>query len=361
MIYFFIGTTAELIKLFPIMVEMKEKSIEYEIISSGQNDISNSDIFNKFGLKYPHLVLSDTSHQKTALGLFSWFTKTLLRGRALIKQTLPNVKGSMLIVHGDTVSTVLGGLLGKLLGMKICHVEAGLRSYNFLNPFPEELDRVITSRLASVHFAPNSWATDNLKSKNGLVVNTGENTLLDSLRLSKYVENDISYVSEGKPYFVFVIHRQENLFDTDFVKFMISRCVNESTKTHCVLVLHDLTKIKLEELGFLQELKDNENVTLIPRLEYVDFMGVLSACEYLVTDGGSNQEEAYYMGKPCLILRTHTERVEGLEENVLLSKKSKDLIEKFFDDPYRYKTASKLEDKYPSKVIVEKLIELEGE
>lgn len=360
MIYFFVGTTAELIKLFPIMVEMKDKGIDYEMISSGQNDIRNSHIITKFGLKPPNIVLSDTSHKKTALGLASWFVSTILKGRSVLKSAIPDAEGNTIIVHGDTVSTVLGGVLGKLLKMKICHVEAGLRSYNYLNPFPEELDRVITSRLADVHFAPNEWAAGNLRSKSGLVVNTGENTLLDSLRLSEGVDKTVQYVPKDKPYFVFVIHRQENLFDSDFVKYIVSRCVQESEKTHCVLVLHELTKLKLEELGLLEGLQQNEDITLVPRLEYVDFMGVLATCEYLVTDGGSNQEEAYYMGKPCLILRTHTERVEGLDENVLLSKKSKNLIESFFQDPYKFKTASKLEETFPSKVIVDRLLELEG-
>jgi UDP-N-acetylglucosamine 2-epimerase (non-hydrolysing) len=342
------------------MVEMKDQGLDYEIISSGQNDIQGADIISKFGLKSPSIVLSDSSHKQTTFGLASWFFSTLGRGWRKLRKTLPDAKSATLIVHGDTVSTVLGGLLGHLLGMKVCHVEAGLRSYNYLNPFPEELDRVITSRLANVHFAPNEWAADNLKSKSGLVINTGENTLLDSLRLSKSIEKNTKYVPYDKPYFVFVIHRQENLFEASFVKFMVSRCLKEASKTHCVLVLHELTKIKLEELGLLERLQHNENITLIPRLEYVDFMGVLSSCEYLVTDGGSNQEEAYYMGKPCLILRTHTERVEGLGENVLLSKKSEELIEQFFQNPYKFKTKSKLEEAHPSKVIVDSLIDLKG-
>lgn len=360
MIYFFIGTTAELIKLFPIMVEMKNRNLDYEIISSGQNDIRKSSILEKFELKRPGLVLSDTSHKQTSVGLLTWFIKTLLNGRKSIKNKYGKLKGKVLIVHGDTVSTVLGATLGKLMGMTVCHVEAGLRSFNYLNPFPEELDRVLTSRLAKVHFAPNEWASSNIKKKRNIIISSGENTLLDSLRLSKSVEVKNDYTLEGKPYFVFVLHRQENLFDTEFVKFIVSRCVLESVKTHCVLVLHELTRSKLDELGLLEELRKNKNFTLIPRLEYIDFMRVLTSCEYLVTDGGSNQEEAYYMGKPCLILRTHTERKEGLGTNVVLSKKSHRLIDEFLMDPYKYKFDSKLNFSHPSKIIVDSLIEIEG-
>ncbi|MEZ8028415.1 UDP-N-acetylglucosamine 2-epimerase [Enterovibrio norvegicus] len=360
MIFFFVGTTAELIKLFPIMVEMDQNEISYEIISSGQNDITTSTILTHFGIKKPSLVLSDTNHKKTALGLVSWFAKALFTSVGKVKSIAKAKPGDVLVVHGDTVSTVLGAFLGKLIGMKICHVEAGLRSYNYFNPFPEELDRVVTSRLAHVHFAPNEWAVNNLKNKKGKIVNTRENTLIDGLRLSKTVELPQDHTPEGREYFVFVIHRQENLFDTEFVKYIVERCVEESKRIHCVLVLHELTKIKLIELGMLDALKSNSNVTLIPRLEYVDFMKVLANSRFMVTDGGSNQEEAYYMGIPCLILRTHTERVEGLEENVLLSKKSRATIEAFFDNPYAYQRESKLGSEYPSRTIVDELVLVEG-
>lgn len=356
MIFFFVGTTAEFIKLFPIMVEMDQRKIPYEIISSGQNDITTSTILTHFGIKEPTLVLSDTSHKKTALGLITWFMKNLLTSIRKVKDVAKAKPGDVLVVHGDTVSTVLGALIGRFVGMKVCHVEAGLRSYNYFNPFPEELDRVLTSYLSHVHFAPNEWAVNNLRSKKGKVVNTRENTLIDGLRLSKTVELSKNYFPEGIDYFVFVVHRQENLFDTEFIKYIVDRCVEESERIHCVLVLHELTKIKLEELGMLGALKSKSNITLIPRLEYVDFMKVLANSRFIVTDGGSNQEEAYYMGIPCLILRTHTERIEGLCENVILSKKSREIVEAFFDNPYAYQRESKLGSEYPSKTIVDELI-----
>ncbi|GAB3478883.1 UDP-N-acetylglucosamine 2-epimerase [Marinomonas epiphytica] len=357
MIYFFVGTTAELIKLFPIMVEMRDQNIDYEVISSGQNQIVSSTIFEYFGLKAPSVILSDTTHKKTAFGLLSWFFKSLFIGKASLKKRYKDLKGAIMLVHGDTVSTVLGALVGKQLGMKVCHIEAGLRSYNYLNPFPEEIDRVITSRLASVHFAPNEWASKNLDGKKGEVINTGENTLLDSLRLSKTINLDSKYKPK-EAYFVLVVHRQENLFDSAFVESIFRRCIKESEKRHCVIVLHELTKIKLIELDLLDELNSNKNITLIPRLEYMEFMTVLSNCEFLVTDGGSNQEEAYYMGKPCLILRTHTERVEGLDENVLVSKKDESVIDAFFKDPNKYSREPKFDVSYPSKIVVSSLVSM---
>ncbi len=357
MIYFFVGTTAELIKLFPIMVEMRDQNVDYEVISSGQNQIVNSTIFEQFELNKPSLVLSDTNHKKSAIGLLLWFIKSLFIASSSLKKRYSNLKGEVMIVHGDTVSTVLGALVAKKLRMKVYHVEAGLRSYNYLNPFPEEIDRVITSRLANVHFVPNDWAEKNLKGKRGKVVNTEENTLLDSLRLAQTISTNSKFKPKEE-YFVLVVHRQENLFDSEFVMSIFNKCIQESEKKHCVVVLHELTRIKLIELGLLGNLSANKNITLIPRLEYIEFMKILSGCDFLVTDGGSNQEEAYYMGKPCLILRTHTERIEGLNENVLLSKKDESVINSFFNDPSKYSRKPKFDVSYPSKLVVSNLVDL---
>jgi len=356
-IFFFVGTSAELIKIFPIILELKKNNTEYEIIASGQNYILDSEFISLYGIKNPKYVLSKTNHTKNAFGLLWWAIKTLLHGSVLLAKEVPKKKGCVMVVHGDTVSTVIGALIAKKIGMKVAHIEAGLRSYNIWNPFPEELDRIITSKVADFHFAPNQWAVDNLKKCKGKIINTGENTLLDSLRYAIADERPSSIFESlvGNKYFVLVVHRQENLFDTDFVKRIISRCVEESAKTHCVLVLHEMTRLKLEELGLMNELRVNANITLIPRLPYFEFMKVLRGCLYMVTDGGSNQEESYYLGKPCLILRTHTERTEGLNTNVLLSGKKDEVINRFFNELDSYQTKDKFGASQPSAIIANHL------
>ena len=135
---------------------------------------------------------------------------------------MEDLKGSNLVVHGDTISTMMEALVGRELGMRVYHVEAGVRSHNLLKPFPEEIDFLISSKLARVHFAPGDVPAGNLKKVKGKVINTQQNTLLDSLRFSQ----DILLISNiekilNEDYFVFVMHRQENLANKTFVHDMI--------------------------------------------------------------------------------------------------------------------------------------------
>jgi len=141
--YFFIGTVAELIKLYPVIKEFQNNGVDFKIIATGQNNIKNTE-FTNFLNKEPDMVLSNGIETKRAINLFLWFFKTLFHGANVLKEEFKNLnkKETFFIVHGDTVSTVMGALISKFFGFKVIHVEAGLRSFNFLRPFPEEIDRV---------------------------------------------------------------------------------------------------------------------------------------------------------------------------------------------------------------------------
>lgn len=321
--YFFIGTEAELIKVFPVIMECQKKGNTCHIIASGQNDLTKNRILSYIGLNGKYVELSkEESIKKSAAGLIIWFIKTKMTARRRIVSEfgMDNLKGHNMIVHGDTVSTYMGALVGKSLGMRVCHVEAGLRSHNLLNPFPEEIDRLLTSRIARLHFAPGDEAEKNLSKAKGNVVNTKYNTILDSLAISR----EMPIVTDGlgealnNDYFVFVMHRQENLMNTDYFNTVLDKIINLSEKKRCALILHKITENKLIELGRLDELKNNPNFILFPRVDYFDFMKLLDNSKFVITDGGSNQEELHYMGKPCLIMRKTTERSEGIGENARL-------------------------------------------
>lgn len=354
---FFIGTEAEFIKLFPVLRELDQQKIEYKIIASGQNDISKSLLFSYVKHKNIDLTLSEGPKKQTPTALLIWFLTTFISGYFNIRNYLSKNTVYVFIVHGDTVSTVMGAYIGKLLGCRIVHIEAGLRSFNFLHPFPEEIDRVLTSKVVSIHFSPNAWALKNLKKVSGEKINTLQNTLLDSLRIvtNSEIQTTLLKKVKNKKYFMFVMHRQENLMNESLVREIITLLLKQTKNLTCVFVVHKPTKVALEKYNLFSKIEKNKNIITTDRLPYIEIMNLMKNAEFLITDGGSNQEESYYFGKPCLVLREHTERIEGLDENVLLSMNNLSIIKDFFKNYKKYERKPITKSIQPSKVIVEEL------
>ena len=358
-LFFFIGTEAELIKIFPVMLECKARGLDYNIIASGQNNIVDSQIFKQTECGHVDLELSSESDiKKTAAGLLVWWVRTKSRAVRKIRDRFPETgyKDSYMIVHGDTVSTYMGACVGKALGMTVCHIEAGLRSHRLYDPFPEEIDRLLTSRIARIHFAPGQVACANLSKARGRVVDTVQNTLLDSLHASESIE-PADYIRDildrSEPYCVFVMHRQENLADEKLVRDCVKNITIISGNINVIVILHTITGNTLRNLGLLDELERNSGITLLSRVEYFSFMKLLNKAEYVITDGGSNQEELYYMGVPALIMRHTTERNEGIGENVMLYSEASDMLK--FASEYRNYIGSKVPDAHPSGIIADEL------
>jgi UDP-N-acetylglucosamine 2-epimerase (non-hydrolysing) len=322
-IFFFIGTEAELIKLFPIMLALRQREVAFRIIASGQNDIRRSTVLRALNNGHLDLLLSNEADiQKTATGLLRWYGQTRREAAKRIKAAFPSARfqQACMVVHGDTVSTMMGAAIGRQLGMTVAHVEAGLRSHHWLNPFPEEIDRMITSRKARLHFAPGEEATANLAHAHGEVLNTEYNPISDSLAYSRSIvctdERILALLQT--PYFIFALHRQENLAQKALLQALIDRILEQAQEMRCVMILHKPTEQALSSMGLLERLLHHPNVTIFPRVEYFDFMKLLEGAQFVITDGGSNQEELSYMGKPCLVLRKRTERQDGIGRNVLL-------------------------------------------
>lgn len=360
-IFFFIGTEAEFIKLFPVIIECQRMQGICHIISSGQNDLKKSRIIDCIKLNGKFIELSKEDFiKKNAVGLFTWFVQTRLKAVRQIYDAFPeeDFTNVPFVVHGDTVSTFMGACIGKKLGALVCHVEAGLRSHHLFNPFPEEIDRLLTSRLARVHFAPGQEAENNLAKVKGEIINTEYNTILDSLNYSKSIPTEMKEISSItlQDYFVFVMHRQENLANREFVRNVLEEVKALAQNKKCVLILHKITENALEELGQLQELKKNDSFVLLPRVDYFDFMKLLQSAQFVITDGGSNQEELCYMGKPCLIMRKTTERTEGLGENAILYDGNIRSIQKFALDYERYQSGTSINKSFPSQIIARNLI-----
>lgn len=358
-ICFFIGTEAELIKLFPVIQGVRQRGLPFRIIASGQNDLNNSQVMLRaLGMK-PDIELSKESDiRKSAAGLLQWYGKTWRLARRELPAYLTGIDlpRSVMVVHGDTVSTLMGAWLGRRMGMRVAHVEAGLRSHNWLNPFPEEIDRVLTSRKADVHFAPGAEPMKNLAGRTG-VVNTEYNTIIDSLAFSRSIPCKDQKVNDlmGRDYFVLVFHRQENLMKKELVRQIAARAKALAAQRCCVFILHKPTEVALQEMGLLQDLLETPNLVALPRVEYFDFMKLLDAAQFVITDGGSNQEELSYMGKPCIILRTHTERQDGLGENALLYGGDLAKLDDFVAHYEEYRRPAVIPERSPSGIISEKL------
>lgn len=360
---FFIGTDAELIKMFPVIQAAERSGLSYCLIGSGQNDLSNSCIMNEILKRSIDLELSkESSIKKTAVGLFSWFLKTTRHAAKSISRHLDASNNPIMIVHGDTVSTVMGALAARKLHVRVAHVEAGLRSFNWLNPFPEEIDRQIVSKIASIHFAPTQEAANNLirTSAKGHIVNTINNTLIDSLAFTRTIPCKNAVIQDicTQKHHVMVLHRQENLANTKLVNRVVDLACAQNSDSQCVFILHEPTRVVLEEKGLLEKLRSCNSVTLLPRVEYCDFMKLLDSSEYVITDGGSNQEELYYLGVPCLILRTHTERNEGLGHNANLFNGDIEEIARFASSFEKHRCTPADVESSPSQIIINELVRL---
>lgn len=358
-IYLFIGTTAELIKLIPIIRKLNKKKLIFTIIASGQNDIHFEEFATVIGK--PNIIYAVTPKgRESSLLLFSiWAMRTFL---SLFKGMRGYFIGldktnSLFLVHGDTVSSLMGSLVARIYGLKLVHIESGLRSYNFLEPFPEEICRYIISRLADIHFCPNAWAVNNLKSVAGEKINTYQNTLIETfwyvMKMKSHHPLVLQLQKQKKPYFVLVIHRQEHVLfgkwkTTEILKYVLSRVPKN---LQCIFLVHDLSADFIHALGQTIPQEIASNMTRVARLPYGDFMHLLHGAEFMITDGGSNQEEMYYMGKPCLVLRNHTERIEGLGHNVELSRNARSRIIYFLKNYKNYSTSPITSFVSPSKII----------
>ena len=355
MIHIILGTKAQLIKVAPVMIELQKRKIDYNFIFTGQHKETIKELIETFRLKKPDYVLYEGKDITKISQMIIWATQCLTHTFRNKKKIFNNQKG-IVLVHGDAFSALLGAIMGKIAGLKVGYIEAGLRSFNFFHPFPEEITRRITSRFADYHFCPGEFAFNNSKKYTGEKINTEVNTLYDSLKLVIENENDIQVDVPQEKYCLVSIHRFENMFKKNQFSFILKILEEISKQIKVLFILHKPTREKLENFGFYQKLKENPNIELRPRYDYFKFIKLLSNAEFVITDGSSNQEESYYSGKPCLVMRKTTERKEGLGKNVVISKYDKEVINDFINNYQKYKLNSLNFKISPSKIIVDYLV-----
>ena len=252
-----------------------------------------------------------------------------------------------MLVHGDTMTTVLGSVMGRSLRTTVAHIEGGLRSYDLRHPFPEELNRKLATALSRIHYAPGAWAAANLRG--GEVVDTGSNTIRDSLELVS--EDPPGVTLPRAPFGVVSVHRFELLNNRRLLTETVDVLAEAATRTPMLFVDHPVTAAALERFR-LTDRFDGEAFRRVPRLRFFDFVRVERCSSFVVTDSGGSQEECYYLDLPCLVHRVKTERREGLGENAVLSEMSADVLRGFLADPARFHRTTALAAASPSDVIV---------
>jgi UDP-N-acetylglucosamine 2-epimerase len=227
------------------------------------------------------------------------------------------------LIHGDTASTLIGLHLARRAKMRTGLVEAGLSSGNRLNPFPEEMVRRHCEKRAQWLFAPGSEFADNLKPRKlkGAIVDTQYNTGRDAMMLTlKTTGTTADPPSDTGTYSVMTLHRLETLASKRRLATIVSYAIKMASRIGAIrFFLHNPTRNALKQYGLLQLLDADSNIDLHQLRSYPEFLSQLCYCRYLLTDGGSIQEEASYISKPCIVLRYNTERNNGFGASATLA------------------------------------------
>ena len=331
------------------------RQMDYRLVLTGQHEETMQDLIDAFAIRPADDILVKRGESDTHIKVLKWFALAL---RAIKNKQCFSSDTKIILTHGDTLSTLLGAVAGRCHKIPVGHVEAGLRSFNYFHPFPEEIIRVITSRLATCHFCSGDWAAENINSKTPekLIINTRENTILDALRFAIAGGGQTARFRRESAYAIVSMHRHENLSDSARFNHILETLEQASETIRLKFILHPVTENKLNKSGWYKKLAALEKIELLNRMNYVDFAKLLVNARLLMTDGGSNQEEALHMGLPCLLLRKKTERVEGLSSNVVISNYRRDIILRFVAQHANNDWPLKaLPEVYPSKIIVDYL------
>ena len=310
-----VGTRPEVIKLAPLYLEIKKsKQLKPILINTGQHKEMVSQMFQWFGIKEDYNLKLMTKNQ------------TLQSLTAKVVQTLGDlfekIKPDLVVVEGDTVTVVAASLAAFYLKIPVAHVEAGLRTENIYNPFPEEMSRRLVSHLASIHFAPTKNAVLNLKRENVIKnVHLTGNTVIDTLiftakQISEKHKKYPPFIVEGLDFkrqrvILVTMHRRENFgkAHSDIARTLI-KLLDTFPDTAILLPLHLNPNVR----NIIKPvLKNHKRVFLIEPPGYVPFVYAMKNSYLIMSDSGGVQEEAPSLGKPVLVLRTTTERPEGIK------------------------------------------------
>lgn len=319
-----IGARPQFIKAGSIsreILNLKESGITVDeiIIHTGQHFDKNmsSIFFDEMKIPTPkyNLHCGDKSHGA-------------MTGQMIekIENVLLEEKPDVLLVYGDTNSTLAGSIAASKLHIKIAHVEAGLRSFNMR--MPEEINRILTDRISTFLFCPSDASIQNLKNEGinswnikSKLIFSGD-VMLDGAMFYKKLAQKPENIDVSKEFILCTIHRAENTNDINRLKDIFEALNKISDNTKIVLPLHPRTKKILESYRI-----ETANIDIIDPVGYLNMIWLIENCSMVMTDSGGLQKEAFFFKKPCITLRDQTEWVELVEHKVnVLTGANKDLI-----------------------------------
>ena len=317
---FIVGTRAQLIKVAPVMIACERANQDALLLLTGQHVETMQDLIEEFGIHSPQENAVPDYERSTVRSLVRWIPRAYFALSRKLRSMKADGRSINVVVHGDTMSTVLGAVAARRNGVKVFHLESGLTSGKLFDPFPEEISRRIVFHVTDVAVCPGADSAAHMrKNYRCVVVDTGENTIVDSVMMATQNRGSQNQgAGPSPPYIVASLHRFQNLFDGKRLRFLVQFLSELSVQYPIHFVLHPATKKRLESEGLLAALSELPGMSLSPRLGYREFLGLASRAACVLTDGGSNQEELAVLGVPTIVMRQHTERLDGLGENAIM-------------------------------------------
>lgn len=375
------GTRPEAIKMCPLVKEFQKHSDEFETIVcvTGQHREMLDQVLNIFEVK-PDF---DLNIMKQGQDLYDVTARVLTGMRDVLKECKPDV----VLVHGDTTTSTAAALAAFYQQIPVGHVEAGLRTHNIYSPWPEEMNRQITGRIANYNFSPTPLSESNLKEEKaqGEIYVTG-NTVIDALHmvvnklkndesLAKEQEGilkkagyDVNRLADGRKLVLITGHRREN-FGEGFIHMVtaIKDLKNKYPEVDFVYPMHLNPNVRkpIHEV-FGEDLSNLGNMFFIEPLQYLEFVYLMEKATIVLTDSGGIQEEAPGLGKPVLVMRDTTERPEALASGTVHLvgtdyQKIMDEVSTLLEDENAYEKMSKAVNPYGDGKACERIVKILAE
>lgn len=360
-VLFVFGTRPEAIKLCPIILYLRERMPQLHpyVCVTGQHRELLDQVLAVFGVM-PDYDLQAMSPGQTLFGSTSRIIDRL--------ETVFHDHFDFVVVQGDTTTTLCGALAGFYARVPVGHVEAGLRTGNYKHPFPEEMNRVLTSRLTTLHFAATEWAAGNLQREgiNTRSIHITGNPVTDAItRVGEMLSRGVldtpqwHVLDPAKRVIVITAHRRES-FGEPFEQICraILR-VSNRPDVQVVYPMHPNPNVR----AHAATLANRPNIFLTDPLNYVEFVDLMRRSYLLLSDSGGIQEEAPSLGKPVLVLRETTERPEAVEAGTAKlvgadEDAISDTVNLLLDDPTEYERMSRLHNPYGDGRASERIAEL---